>query len=366
MKFLSHLNHAPIEVYFKKDERNFAVSEIPLYDFSASGEHLILEISKKGISTFELLKKISQILGIKQSEIGYCGLKDKFAKTTQFISIHKKFEPNISQIESQNIKIISQTYHKNKLKLGHLRGNRFFVKLKKVDKISAQKINQIAENLQQNGMPNYFGKQRFGNDENNFENGRAILEKKLHIKNKKMQKFLISSFQSQLFNQWLESRIKCCKIINDFNLKDAKSALEREFGSLFSLDLMKSLKNQPHFFKIFSGDVLKHYPHGKLFYEESNSNLDSSMRFYQHLIAPTGLICGHKTLNAINLAQVFEQKFISNLLQYELGERRFAWIFIQDLECIYEPTTANLNLHFTLPKGSYATIFLQILLNKEI
>lgn len=351
---MNYLNHAPINFYFAKSPKTFCVEEIPLYRFSGSGEHLILKIRKKNISTNEMLNIFSKNLHIKRNEIGYAGLKDKSANTIQYISIHKKFEKQITALSLENIKILDSTLHSNKLKLGHLYGNKFYICIKKVDKINALKIQEICKILANNGMPNYFGKQRFGKNGDNFLEGKAILEGKQKIRDKKIAKFLISAYQSHLFNLWLEKRVEFCKILESF---------PTQITNYFKIpqNEVKSLQKQAHFFKILQGDIISHYPASKLAF----ANEDSPHLFFQHKITPTGILYGKKILKAKDLAQIFEAPFYDSILESEIGDRRPAWVFVENLCFSYKKEVAQGEFHFILPKGSYGTIFLEILSNNK-
>ena len=97
------------------------------------------------------------------------------------------------------------------------------------------------------------------------------------------------------------------------------------------------------------------------YFEAQNSD-----RFYHHQISPTGLLYGSKSILAKDLAGEIENKFIDNLLNNEIGSRRFAWIFIDHLEFNYKEEIANGEFNFSLPKGSYATILLNLIANREI
>ena len=371
MEYLNYLNHAPIAFHFAKNPRNFIVEEIPLYVFCGSGEHLILKVRKKGLSTNEMLNIFSKNLGIKRAEIGYAGLKDKNALTIQYISLHKKFAKQIEHFNAENIKILDATYHTNKLKLGHLRGNKFYICIKKVDKINATKIDEICKILAQSGMPNYFGMQRFGKNGDNFTHGRAILEKgkilekheiaeksanlqgRFKIRNHKMAQFLISAYQSHLFNAWLKKRVEFCKVLESFGEKITAERYK------IALDEIKALQNQSHFFKILNGDIMSEYPFGRL----KRADEASAKRFLAREIAPTGLLQGCKILRATQSAGIFESEFCYSLLENQIGDRRVAWVFPQDLEFSYKKETAQGEFRFVLPKGSYATTFLEILSN---
>lgn len=353
---MNYLTHAPINFHFAKSPRTFVVEEIPLYPLSGSGEHLILKVRKKNLSTPELLNIFSKNLGIKRAEIGYAGLKDKSALTIQYISIHKKFATQIERFEHENIKILDSALHANKLKLGHLAGNKFYICVKKVTPTNALKIKQVCETLAKQGMPNYFGEQRFGKNGDNFLQGKAFLKGKLNLRNKKIAKFLISAYQSHLFNEWLKKRIEFCQILR-FSPEYAAKRYE------ISQCELKTLQKQAHFFKILRGDVLSAIPASKLFFAESE--LDSATLFSAQKLAPTGILYGKKVLRAKDLALKFEEGFYDEILDSELGDRRSAWVFPQNLRFIYKKESAQGEFHFTLPKGAYATIFLEILGNNK-
>ena len=86
-----YLSHSKVDVYFKQSKDDFVVTEIPLYEFSGEGEHIIIKLRKKDLSTWDALQIISNTIGCKNRDIGYAGLKDKNALTIQHISIHKQY-----------------------------------------------------------------------------------------------------------------------------------------------------------------------------------------------------------------------------------------------------------------------------------
>ena len=127
-----YLNHSSIDAYFSPSPKDFVVTEIPLYEFSGNGEHLVLHIRKKDLTTWQMLDILSNHLGIKRKEIGYAGLKDKNALTMQYISIPARLENILESFSHPQIKILSTTKHNNKIRVGHLKGNKFFIRLKRV------------------------------------------------------------------------------------------------------------------------------------------------------------------------------------------------------------------------------------------
>ncbi len=355
------LKHSPLkDVVFIKNSDNFTVNEVPLYEFSQDGEHLVMQIRKKDLTTWDMLKVLSEHSGVKVRDFGYAGLKDKDGMTIQYISVLKKYEENFASFSHEKIKILNKTYHKNKIKIGHLRGNRFFIRLKKVSSIDAQKLKSGMEFLNKNGFPNFFGYQRFGKEQNNALEGYEILSGKKKMKNKKMKNFLISAYQSELFNKWLEKRIEISHLIGSFELNDLQKMLP------FGTDELKSTKKQQQFLKIFSGDVMHHYPHGKAFLCEDLD--DESKRFYEQDITLTGWLIGSRAAQSQDTASSIEEDIFKDALAFKeqmTGSRRFAWSFLEDVECRYNEEKAWFELNFTLQKGSYATTILEQLLKQE-
>ncbi|WP_457564303.1 tRNA pseudouridine(13) synthase TruD [Caminibacter sp.] len=339
--------HAPINFHFNKNSENFVVEEIPLYPFAHTGEWLMLKVRKKGLSTPEMINKISAATGVKARDIGYAGLKDKAGMTIQWISIPRKYRDRIKNFENKQIKILEQDLHRNKLKIGHLKGNKFFVRLKKVLPVDAKKIDNVLKEIKKYGMPNFFGYQRFGKYGNNFEEAKKIIEGDKFVKNRRLEKLLISAYQSKLFNDWLRERINLSNIF-DLSEKELKMA-----G--FSKEIIKFVKNQKHPFKLLPGDVMSHYPVGKYFYLEN----DESERFLNKDITVTGLLPGKKAMRAKDFAREIEEKYDEPIPAN--GDRRAAWIFPEIIDKKYLKDYAQYEIVFTLPKGAYATVLLDIL-----
>lgn len=351
------LKHSSIDFHFKQTTRDFVVEEIPLYEFSGEGEHLVLFIRKKGLSTLELIGILAKYLGIKNKEIGYAGLKDKHAMTKQYISIHKKYEEALDDFNHENIKIISKTYHNNKIKMGHLKGNRFFIRLKKVNPTSAKKIDEALKNISNQGMPNFFGFQRFGNDGNNHILGEKIAKGEKRERNPKIKRLLINAYQSHLFNLWLSRRLEINMLIDSFKTSELEPILNMPKNEI---DFLKSQK-QP--FKLINGDIMQHYPHGRLFDFDSTSEEDLQ-RFQSKDISVTGLLCGKKVKVATQMAGVIEKDYNEDIIVD--GTRRYAWVYPENIEGRFKDQEAQYELNFTLPKGSYATVLIEEIAKKKI
>ena len=102
----------------------------------------ILKLRKKDLATWDAIEILANYLKCSPREFGYAGLKDKNAMTVQHISVHRKFEEALKEFSHENIKILETTYHNNKIKIGHLKGNNFFIRLKRVGLVEKQKIEE--------------------------------------------------------------------------------------------------------------------------------------------------------------------------------------------------------------------------------
>lgn len=355
------LTHSPINATFTKNSSDFVVNEIPLYPFSGEGEHLVLHVRKKEMTTWDMLQYLSEVTGCKVRDFGYAGLKDKEGMTTQYLSLHKSFEPKLATFSHDKIKILEKTYHNNKIRTGHLKGNRFFVRLKKVSPVDAKKLQEGLKKIAKEGFPNFFGYQRFGIDGDNYLKGKAILEGKRKERNFKMKEFFINAYQSYLFNNWLSKRIEMSRLIEEFALLDAARATN------LAPDIVETLKKQPQFFKLMHGDVLHHYPAGKAFICE---NIDDELpRFLDKSITIAGWLVGGKNIRAeYEAGEIEKAMFVDSepFLAKLDGSRRFAWSFAEDVEGLYKEEEAWFEMHFSLPKGSYATVIIEELIKVSL
>lgn len=156
---------------------DFQVEEVPLYSPCGEGEHVYFRVRKTGIPTFEAVRRIAEALGVKEREIAYAGLKDARAITTQWMSVHGQDVERIATLEVRGVTIDGVTRHGNKLKVGHLRGNRFLLRVRRADPAAFPRAEAILDLLVRRGAPNYFGEQRFGAREEGWLCGEAILRR---------------------------------------------------------------------------------------------------------------------------------------------------------------------------------------------
>ncbi|MDM8518621.1 tRNA pseudouridine(13) synthase TruD [Anaerolineales bacterium HSG6] len=146
----------------KTSPTDFFVEEIPLYHPSGEGQHVYITIEKRGLSTYEAIKKVASALNIPRQKIGYAGLKDAHAITRQTLSIDGLEPDVVAQMMVPDINVLQTNCHGNKLRIGHLKGNRFVIRVRQVTESSLAQAQEIVNLLSAKGVPNFFGEQRFG------------------------------------------------------------------------------------------------------------------------------------------------------------------------------------------------------------
>jgi tRNA pseudouridine13 synthase len=161
----------------KSRPEDFLVEELPLYEASGSGDHTYALIEKRGIGTREALDRLARALNVSRRDIGLAGLKDAQSVARQWVSVEHIPPERLDHLSLPDVRVLQTTRHTNKLKPGHLRGNRFIVRLRKLASPlpqAAQIAEQVLSILSRRGVPNYFGPQRFGNHQDNHLLGKAV------------------------------------------------------------------------------------------------------------------------------------------------------------------------------------------------
>jgi tRNA pseudouridine13 synthase len=166
---------APLPGVIKEDYEDFVVEEIPLYPFDAVGTHTYFLVEKRGLSTLHAVSDISRKLGVRRMDIGYAGLKDAKAVTRQWMSVEHIEPERVAALEIPRIRVVETTRHGNKLRLGHLKGNRFEIRVRRTAIERFSELLAGVETLARVGVPNYFGSQRFGSRGDGWMVGRAIV-----------------------------------------------------------------------------------------------------------------------------------------------------------------------------------------------
>lgn len=188
---------------------DFIVTELPLQLPSGAGEHIWLDVEKNGANTAFVAQRLAEAAGVQEWDVGYAGLKDRYAITRQWFSIYlpKGETPDLTGLQHPEFKVLGESRHVKKLRPGDLQGNRFRIVLRDV----SGDRDAIEANLQavaSQGVPNYFGAQRFGFEGGNVEQGRAMLAREIRVRNPKKKGIYLSAVRSFVFNEVLALRIQ--------------------------------------------------------------------------------------------------------------------------------------------------------------
>ncbi|MBE3097159.1 MAG: tRNA pseudouridine(13) synthase TruD [Planctomycetes bacterium] len=154
---------------------DFVVTEIPLYQPCGQGDHVYLYIEKQGLGSLEAADRIGRALGRPRAAVGIAGLKDAQAVTRQWMSLERVDAERAAKLHLPNIKILTVARHRNKLKIGHLAGNRFEVRVRGCRPGACERAERILAVLAARGVPNRFDYQRFGRRGDNHLLGRALV-----------------------------------------------------------------------------------------------------------------------------------------------------------------------------------------------
>ncbi len=309
-------------------DEDFEVEEVPSYEPCGTGDHLYLWIEKRGMAPEFFAQTLAQRLGTHPGNIGTAGLKDRHAITRQWVSVPKEFEPRVKNIDGNGVRVLKSGLHTNKLKPGHLRGNRFRLLIREADR--SGNVDAILDAIRQQGLPNFYGPQRFGHDGGTVELGWQCLAGKAPRRIRPfLFRFALSAEQSLLFNDYLARRLR---------------------DGLFRT--------------VLEGDVMTKWPTGGMFVAQDVPA--EQARFDSREIVIAGPMFGKKTFPAEGAAAEREAAVLhdhklspasfAGFGKLVLGTRRHNLVYLDDLVAEWEPD--GLRLAFTLPAGSYATVLL--------
>jgi tRNA pseudouridine13 synthase len=199
----------------KDRPEDFAVEELPAYEPSGEGEHLFVRFTKTDRTTLEAVRALARALDSDPREAGFAGMKDKRGVTTQTVSIHPPRGTTAAALAARargltldGVVVLDATPHGNKLKPGHLVGNRFSIAVRGVAADRLDEVTAGLGELARQGFPNAFGAQRFGMRGDNAERALAWLQgRERGPRDPRMQRLLWSSLQSAVFNAVLDARV---------------------------------------------------------------------------------------------------------------------------------------------------------------
>lgn len=244
----AYLHEAPkAKATLKQDPKDFRVVEDLGFEFSGAGEHLMLQIEKTGENTSFIANELAKVCDVPSKAIGWAGLKDRHAVTTQWFSVQlpSAQAPDLSKLEAQyKVRVLKAARHHQKLRPGMLVGNAFEITLR--DITDMDDLLARLEKLDQVGIPNYFGEQRFGNKGNNLNEARRWGRDNVRTRNQNKRSLYLSTARSWIFNHILSKRIQAgvfnTLIEGDIVLDDSAAQILVDANNI--QDLQQKLNNK--------------------------------------------------------------------------------------------------------------------------
>ena len=318
---------------------DFVVEEIPVYEPSGAGTHLFVTFRKRGHNTHHAVRLLAEALGVDARGAGTAGMKDRHAVTTQRASFpfpDGRDATDAQALAIEGIEVLDARRHGHKLKTGHLRGNRFTIVLREIDEGEFDPALAALERIRTEGVPNRFGRQRFGREGDNAERARRFLMgEEPPPRDRKKQRFLFSAWQSALFNEVVTRR-----------LAD---------GTLAT---------------VLPGDLAQKHDSGGVFLvpDDGPELADAKRRAAEGALSATGPMFGAKMKRpsgavaavetAILAAALPDVSVLDRYKKLGKGTRRTLRLWVDDLSWEPNPAEGSLTVRFVLPQGGYATTVL--------
>ena len=327
----------PMHGVLKATPEDFEVEEVPAYPPSGTGEHVYAWIEKRGVATKDAVARLCNALGVDSNGAGWAGLKDKHAVTRQWVSLAGTTPEAVLRAEVDGVRVLEAAFHGNKLRTGHLRGNRFTIRIREFDPSRIDDVRTALNEIETHGLPNFYGAQRFGRDGDNAARAAAWVRGDARApKNRFRRKLELSALQSELFNRAVAHRVETSTL-----------------G------------------EISRGDVVKKHDTGGVFVVEDAE--EAQARADAWLLSPTGPMFGASMRWPEGEPLERERRLLSDaeltldqLARWKRiapGSRRLIRVPVPEVGCSVSDRT--LRLDFTLPAGSYATILTRELLKGD-
>mgnify|MGYP001821258648 FL=1 len=327
----------PVSGVLRARPEDFFVDEVIGFDPEGEGEHVLLHIEKRNTNTQWLADQLAHFAGIPKRDVSYAGLKDRNAVTRQWFSLGLagKPEPDWTSFDIGNVQILQHVRHRRKLRRGTLQGNRFQLVIRELQG-DLETLQTRLQQVAQQGVPNYFGEQRFGHEGANLQQAMAMFQGK-RIKNRHKRSLYLSAARSFLFNELLSQRV-------------ATGTWNRAIA----------------------GDVMLLAGTNSFFVPET-IDAEIQQRLKSFDIHPSGCLWGEGQTPAQDEAAVLETKLAQDHSEFCRGleqaglkqERRSLRLSIADLQWELDAAQQQLGLQFFLPAGSYATTVLRELIQSR-
>ncbi len=383
----------------KERNEDFFVQEIPLYEPSGEGEHVYFEIQKVGLTTFDAISRIAKALDVPTREIGYAGLKDSRAITRQVFSLAGVTEKQVMDLKIDRLTVQWAARHGNKLRLGHLAGNRFAIKIRQVNPTDVVKLKEPLALLEKRGLPNFFGEQRFGRRGNNHLLGAALIRNdnqavlQLLLGDPKPDLDDAYEFKARTFfanrqnddsmHAWprhcgMERRI-LARLMKTKKPNSAVRMIDEKLRRLWVSALQSEMFNRvlekriDTFDQVQPGDLAYKHENGACFLVEDAAVEQPRAAAFE--ISPTGPLLGYRMSAPTGEPAVIEQAVFDELhlkpgdfrndgIDRVKGARRSMRVQPKDLAISsgVDEHGGHITVAFSLPAGSFATVLLRELM----
>ncbi len=327
----------------KQTPESFRVDEDLGFAPSGAGNHWLLRLEKREMTTGALVDWMAKVTGTRARDIGFSGLKDRQAITTQWLSIpHESFDPEAFERACQEagVGLLEIDRHDRKLRRGTHRANRFRLQLDHVERLDAETDGDLsaylarrAPGLASRGMANYFGEQRYGRQ---FSNLRGLVEWGQGIRTgrpkRQARNWLLSTLRSAIFDHVLAERLMAGTVdrVEPGDLLQLAGSRSRFPAEPDELDALQTRLEQ--------GDVT---PTGPL-WGEGVSQAESAVAERETALADE------------MLARFGAEIWRRWLADWRVAaDRRPLAVRVPDLD--YRVEGGQVELAFSLPPGSYAT-----------
>ncbi len=309
---------------------DFFVDEIPESSLEGTGPHTYIQIEKRLATTDEVLRELARAAKVETKEVGYAGRKDKFAVTRQWFSVPNLDPEKAEKLELSKGRILAVDRHLDKLRTGHLRGNRFALTVREVTQAESRRARDLLDQIREKGLPNRYGPQRFGHNGGNVEKGISILRAdRLRIE-RRTAWLLVSAVQAAVFNEVLARR--------PFPLDQVipgDVAFEHVTGMVYTVDDLERDRPRAASFEIS--------PTGPIFGTKMKRPSGAVATLEQAAMAAVGL----GDIQRLSPPRGIRLYGTRRPLRIRLEEVGFAW------------RDGALELRFALPAGSYATTVIE-------
>lgn len=319
----------------KASPEDFLVTEDLGFGPDGDGEHLLLRILKKGCNTRFVADALAKFLKVHAREVSFAGQKDKHAVTEQWFCVRLpgKEMPDMSAFSLEGCELLEYARHRRKLRLGALRGNNFTLVLREVS--NRAELEQRLNALLKDGVPNYFGSQRFGIGGNNLHQARRWAQNNSPLRDRNKRSFYLSAARSALFNQIVSLRLK-----------------------------------KPDFNQVVDGDALQLAGRGSWFVATNEELSVLQQRVDNGELLITAPLPGDGAWGTLNAALEFEQRCVEQetdlqaLLVRERVEAARRAMLVKPAELRWNWwDDVTVEVSFWLPAGSFATSVVRELMN---